>query len=99
MAHARPFSERVIQQQMLYLGKVAQRPSSDPERQCVFEDDTFQLKMATGCRGQGRPRYQWAKSVLECCLQAAGSPVQLADYFKGNAAEWRRVVNQHLGLA
>ena len=96
MAGAKPLSTRVLQQQMLYMGKVAQRSPEDAVRQCLFEEDGYNLKVPSGQRGRGRPRQQWAKTVYDRCLQMAGSHSDLVRYFNGTFAEWRRAVELHL---
>ena len=99
IAGAAPLSHTVLKQQMLFMGKVARRDAHDPVRQAVFDGDGFDIKQAAGPRSRGRPRQQWGPCVHKNCLQVAGSKESLAQYFRaerGTAAEWQRIVSEHV---
>ena len=99
MANARPLSEKVRAQQLLYMGKVAQRPENDPVRQCMFQNGSFHLMMPSGKRGRGRPSHQWAQVVHGKCVQVAGSQSMLDEYFNGTPSKWRQAVDQHFAVS
>ena len=47
-----------MQRQLLFFGRIARLPNSNPARQVVFQPDTIDL-MNMGARRQQRPRNTW----------------------------------------
>ena len=90
-----PLSEQICKQQMLFMGKLARRPGTDPVRLSVFEPDSFDLRAPSGPRKRGRPRQSWGNMVMNNCLRVAGTPARLAAYFRpegGAARAWASAV-------
>ena len=88
-------SQQILHQQMIYMGQIARRDCEDPVRDAVFLPATIELRPLPGPRRRGRPRTEWAKTVHDACLRAAGSPQLLRDFFKpGPVAEraWKAAV-------
>ena len=91
-AGQQPLSQRILRQQMAYMGKLARRPDADPVRQTIFETGSINLRPLPGKSRVGRPRTSWAPTVMEACLSAAGSNEVLKHYFAsrhGSAQAWR----------
>ena len=51
------------QRQLQLLGRIAQLPSEDVMRKCVFRDGSFQLTLSAFARRRGTPRSIWATEV------------------------------------
>ena len=95
MAGQPPLSEQICKQQMIFMGKLARRPGTDPVRLSVFEPDSFDLRAPSGPRKRGRPRQSWGNMVMNNCLRVAGTPARLAAYFRpegGAARAWASAV-------
>ena len=62
------FSIQVLRSQLRWLGHVLRRPQADPLRLVVFEPDTDLRPRLTNTgrkRVVGRPRIDWAQSLIE----------------------------------
>ena len=95
-AGQQPLSQHILRQQMAYMGKLARRPDADPVRRTIFEAGSIDLRPLPGKRRVGRPRTSWAPTVMEACLEAAGSTERLQHFFartNGNAQAWRLHLN------
>ena len=91
----RMLSEQVVQQQVIYMGRLARRDSTDPGRAMIFQGDSLNLRRPEGKLRRGRPRNRWRPIVLQNRLKVAGSPSQLAMHFRpegGAAAGWKSAV-------
>ena len=85
-ARQQPLSQRILQQQMIYMGILARRGCADPVRKTIFEEDGLRLKQRLGCRRVGRPRQEWGPTVFKHCLKAAGSISNFHKYYTETAA-------------
>ena len=97
MCEQTPLSQQVVQQQMIYMGKLARRSGTDLVRSLIFEPNNLTLRQPTGKRRRGRPRQRWGATVIANCLKVAGSQAKLAEYFcpqDGAEAAWKAVVNE-----
>ena len=85
----RPISERVLEQQMLTMGRIARGDLGAQVRNALLQQDSIQLTPLSGTRRVGRPRLTWRETVHKHCVQAAGrrlTPVtQAASIYPGAA--------------
>ena len=96
-ARSSKLSTRLLQQQLLYLGELARRPSNDPVRSSIFLPGTFD-PLPVGAQRQGRPRNSWANTALRAAMQI----VETTDKFESLMAPtaradnaWRAAVNAY----
>ena len=62
-ANHRMLSKILQYRQIMLLKRVADLPSEDVMRTCVFQSDSFNLPGVQGSRRRGRPRKRWAVEV------------------------------------
>ena len=87
---------RVLQQRQLQLlGHIAQLPSEDVMRKCVFRDGSFQLTLSASARRRGRPRHTWDTKVYRLALDVAGSTQNLINIWQQPSIVWRRCVQTY----
>ncbi|CAE8635189.1 unnamed protein product [Polarella glacialis] len=87
-----------FKRQLMLLGGLASRPSSDVLRRSAFEEDSVRLRALNGKRGRGRPRATWARSVFEQAVAVAGNVESLSGLWMDTPAAkhaWRAAVRQH----
>ena len=70
IACAEPLNKKILQQQVKYISKLAERDHDDPTRNCVFKPDSIEL-IKNSARGRGRPRLKWS---TDCLLYTSPSP-------------------------
>ena len=90
-----PLSMQVKQQQMIYMGKIARQAASNPLRQSIFLNEGLDIRKPIGKLRRGRPRQRWGPSVMNNCLEVAGSTVRLAELFRpkrGADVAWQSAV-------
>ena len=86
---------RVLQQRQLQLlARIAQLPSEDVMRKCVFRNGSFQLTLSSA-RRRGRPRHTWATEVYRLALDVPGSTPNLIDIWQQPSIVWRRCVQTY----
>ena len=93
-----PVSEEVLRQQMVFMAGLARRPADDPVRQSIFEPTGVTLRPLPDKRRVGRPRLGWAPTVMQACVEAAGSEEALQSFFnRMNASDkaWRQHLSAH----
>ena len=61
--HATPLSNLLLEQQLIYFGKLFRLPSEDYRRRMIFESESETLRNLASKRRQGRPRLQWIIEV------------------------------------
>ena len=71
--HATQLSSLLLEQQLQYFGKLAQRPANCPARQLVFDED-LGLRNQDLARRRGRPRLQWASECYRIAQSFFESP-------------------------
>ena len=89
-----PLSMSLLEQQLLYLGKLAARPSDDILRSTVLKPGTVQLRDNNKIlRGRGRPRITWATAVYSEAVRVAGSQQHLDESLQ--QINWAAMVKRH----
>ena len=83
----------LLEQQLLYLGKLAARPSDDILRSTVLKLGTVQLQDNKILRGRGRPRITWATAVYSEAVRVAGSQQHLDESLQ--QINWAAMVKRH----
>ena len=63
-AGVRPFSEQLLQRQLMLLNKVAHSPGESLLRRDTFIPGTLQLQIGRYVRRVGRPRQNWAEQLV-----------------------------------
>ena len=97
---ARAYSAQLLQQQMLFLGKVARSSQTSLMRTLTF--DNVMLRPLGDCyvRRCGRPRNEWASMLLREALKMCGSQREMerkiSDPVVWEAAVWRHTHVQNL---
>ena len=95
---AKPFSQHLLQQQLLYFGEVARRPNGHILRDMIFEAGSVKPIRVCGRRRRGRPRNTWADKVFAEAVQAAGGDVHLNSFLANTPAArsaWHNAVLVH----
>ena len=65
-----PLGNLLLEQQLLYFGKIYRLSNDDIRRQLIFNDSSVSLK-TSGNRSRGRPRAEWSKEVAFHARMAA----------------------------
>ncbi len=86
--YACKLSNLLLEQQLLYFGKIARMPNDAPIRQLIFENDSIRLKRNLGRRRRGRPRLSWSHEVYRHLGLAVGD-INDIQYCIYNIEEWR----------
>ena len=79
----------------IYMGKIARQAASNPLRQSIFLNEGLDIRKPIGKLRRGRPRQRWGPSVMNNCLEVAGSTVRLAELFRperGADVAWQSAV-------
>ena len=58
-------SEKIMEQKMKYVRKIAEREPDDPVRKCIFEAGSTLLKRTETARKRGRPRETWIDDIRD----------------------------------
>ena len=84
---ASTLTSMLLEQQLGFFGKLAQRPASCPVRQLVFEPD-LSIKIPTFDRCRGRPRLEWSSEMHQVASEMFES---VADFRAcvADATTWR----------
>ena len=85
------FSNLLLEQQLLYFGKLFRLPDDSPIRRLVFRDSSLELKQLDMNRRRGRPRLNWMTEALKKAEVLAGSKDQLSVLIK-DCKIWRTEV-------
>ena len=86
-----PLTNTLLKQQLLLFGKAAGAESGDPLRESIFVPGTLTFITDHFVRKAGRPRLEWAKSVLPHARQLSGEHRRWEDLVQDECG-WRRHV-------
>ena len=87
------FSFLLLEQQMIYFGKLFRSPESSLLRKLVFEGTSLELKKLHSKRRRGRPRSSWMNEVLYKGLALARNESNLISYLADEKA-WKERVRE-----
>ena len=93
--HATLLRDSLLEQQLLYFGHVASRPTGDVLRDSIFIANSVSLNGFTGKRRRGCPRDTWSVKLHQIALEIAGSFSNLENMLASNPvakATWRKQV-------
>ena len=93
-------SQRLIQQQLPYFFKLAQRDGQDPVRGTVFAKGSLDPVPLSDVRRVGRPRLKWANEARKHAAQAAGDFEEFARIVgsgRGAFQQWARTARGYVG--
>ena len=97
-ATSKPASKRLLQQQLVYFGKLVRRDGNDPVRASVLEADSLDPRGLESKRRVGRPRLECATEIRKHAAQAAGSQDALNQILLcPNSANWLHDWRQTVG--
>ena len=94
----KPLSHRLLEQQLLFIGRIASSKQDSILRKTVFIENSFTLVPVKGPRRKGRPRKHWTKELYGISVKVAGSKPSLANMWaEGHASQeiWRRAVKAY----
>ena len=97
-ASAKALSTCLLRRQLLYFGKLAKRPNTDPVREAIFKTGGVDLRDIKGPRRQGRPRLEWASEMKKCAERVAGSKENLLRMLRqaeSSSVEWKHAVSKY----
>ena len=66
-------SNLLLEQQLLYFGKLFRLDNRDPRRRLVFQSGSAELSILSKKRRRGRPRANWAVEVYTHALRIGGN--------------------------
>ena len=84
-------SDRLLEAQLLLLGKAARAPEGYPLHDCVCEGNGVNVRGHAGNRRRGRPRMTWATEVHREALQACNDELQTCIL---NEQIWKKTVRK-----
>eukprot|EP00973_Karenia_brevis_P030533 4211103-Karenia_brevis.AAC.1 len=93
MANAIPISNLILEQQLLYFGKLARDFESVP-RKMVFQSHSYDLVEFGSKRKRGRPRLQWHEEVYKHAVKLNGNSSNFANIVM-NESMWREMVRDY----
>lgn len=98
-AHSRPLSQQMLEQQLIYFGKVALRSEEDPTRQHLFEPGSLEPRRLHGTRRVGRPRLEWTTQIHGKAVEVAGCKENLQNLLRvaTNIGVWKSAVYEYFG--
>ena len=91
-------SRSLLEQQLLYFGHIASKPTGDVMRDSIFTANSFSLHEFTGKRRRGRPRDTWSVKLHKIAIDVAGSLASLENMLASSPvakAAWRRQVARY----
>ena len=93
--NATPLSNLLLEQQLLYFGKLYRLEANDPRRELIFQKSKVELKISSTIRRRGRPRSHWATEVQSHMHLICGvnSDNQIA--FLNDAEIWKSKVRAY----
>lgn len=92
VANSYPLSNTILEQQMLYMGKLC-RNFDHPARCFIFEPNSLSMKNTNEKKKCGRPRMLWQNEVLKFCHRAAESNIQMMHKIM-DANLWKECVRE-----
>ena len=100
-ARVQCLSVQLLQQQLLYFGKLAVADSGHPCREPVFQEGGVTLRCLNEARRVRRPRLEWATEMYHHAVKAVGPNSSLTELFRTNAGnnplrEWRQHVHTYV---
>jgi len=93
-----PLSHKLLERQLLFLGRIAQAESDNVLRQAVFKDNSIELLSVQGPRRKGRPRKHWINELYGISKRIAGSTHSLANLWANDHASrgaWEKAVKEY----
>jgi len=87
------FGDQLLQRQMIFLGKVARSPGSEPLRRDTFIPSTVQPQLGRFLGRIGRPRQDWTRELLKLGAARMGDAkfnAMLTDTTEGAQLRWKR---------
>jgi hypothetical protein len=82
---------QLLRHQLLFFGRVARAPASDPLRILTFVPDSVDAATGRYIRKVGRPRNEWAVMLQKECWRMNAEFLKFID----NEAEWKRAVHMY----
>ena len=90
-AQQAPLGASLLQQQLLYYGRIARAPMDDPLRKLTFHPQTTVPVNMVYVRRIGRPRNEWTTMLRKECNKISTHSNQLIRSFP----EWAKAVHDH----
>ena len=91
----KPFSQMLLQQQLLLYGRIARQPESSPLRSATFCPGSLRPAADRYVRRQGRPRFEWASQLQQAAMRAAGGLFRMEEQVQNEAA-WKNIVKDFI---
>ena len=82
-----PLSRMLLQQQLIYFGKLARNPTGDVLRDAVFKPYSYSLCETPGRRRKGRPRKCWGQELYNISLRVESN--------MWDATTWKTAVQKY----
>ena len=95
--HVQPFSEQLLQTQLVLLGKVARSPDNDPLRQDTFAPGTVRPQIGRYVQRVGRTRQHWTGELIKIGPARMGATrfeLLLTDRSTGAQKRWKHEVRR-----
>ena len=89
-AGCRPLTEILLNQQLLLLGRALRAPTAAPLHSCAFVPGTDRPLVSHYIRRVGRPRKEWAPTVLDAARSRSQTATSLWQ-LSSDTAKWRQI--------
>ena len=89
----RSLSDKLLEHQLLLLGRIAQADQDNVLRKAILERDSVVLVRPRGLRRRVRPRNHWVNEVHKIAEGIAGSKPNLANML--SQVSWERAVKEY----
>ena len=90
LAKTQKFSAVILYRQLTLLHRIANLPSDDVMRTCVFDGQAMHIKIPRGKRRRGRPKPTWSVLVANVAIAMLDGFYELSDAFALPQKRWKK---------